>query len=363
MYNNIKAWLEKPLSDRSLKYVMNVTRRYGKTTVLCVLALEYQLKNRDKAIPVRFTSPTGKSLKTIVRPIFRQLLKTCPDDLKPRWKTQDNEYCFPWDSEIQLAGMNNGHEDDARGTAAGLAFVDEAGMVDNLDYVCEDILMPQLLTTGGSLIISSTPPPTPDHPFLKYVQAAQLSGNYSEYNIEQTGYDPDTIAKFLEESGGRDSSSSQREYFCKFVVDINFALVPEWLELYVQDYPRHPKFFHFWQYYEAMDIGGRDFNADLFGYYDFNAAKLIIEDEIIIQTNEMTSFKIQDKHWEKEQELGLMAPGYLSRPRVFHQEVLREGTWTKNVHMRVADTNNVILLQDLGQEYGLHFQPTSKDSL
>ena len=358
MYENIKSWLAKPIKDRSLKYVINSTRRFGKTTVLCLLMLEYHLKNREEFYPTPFTAPTAKALRKIVRPIFRQLLKTCPEHLKPVWKTQEQHYIFPWGGEIPLAGLNNGHEDDARGTAAGLAVVDEAGMVDELAYVCEDILMPQLLTTNGSMIISSTPPPTPDHAFMTYVQVAQLSGDYSEYTIRQTDFTQEVIDKYISESGGLESSSCQREYFCKFVVDKNFAICPEWQDTFGRAWKRD-QFFTYYHYYEGMDIGGKDFNACLFGYYDFEKAVLVIEDEVILTINEMTSRAIADTTFTKEEELGLLK----SRPVIEKQEVIKPGEWTKKVHCRVADTNNVILLQDLGAEYGLHFAPTSKDEL
>lgn len=44
-----------------LKYVINCSRRFGKTTILCLIAIEYSIRNSNSQ--VRFASPTGRSRK------------------------------------------------------------------------------------------------------------------------------------------------------------------------------------------------------------------------------------------------------------------------------------------------------------
>ena len=113
-------------SGKSLKTVLNISRRYGKTTVLLLYCLIFAIKNPNSLI--RFASPTQKSLKKIVRPIMRMLLEDCPKELRPKWNSVDGMYTFKNGSEIHLAGVNNGHADDLRGQKCDLGVIDEAGV-------------------------------------------------------------------------------------------------------------------------------------------------------------------------------------------------------------------------------------------
>lgn len=340
----------------SLKFFLNCCRRFGKSFFFCVLATEYSIKSPE--YPVRFGAPTSKALKKIVRPHFRRIFRTAPPDCIPEWRGADDMYYFPLTGgEINIAGLNNGHEDDLRGTEAGLAIVDECGTVDDLDYVVEDVLMPQLLTTGGNLVLGGTPPRTPAHPFSRYAAECKAGGNYVEFNIYQAGYRPEVIEKFKKEAGGENSTTWKREYMAQIVVDEESAIVPEWNDKYISEYARDPELFKFFHRYEAMDVGGRDKNPTLFAYYDFPNAKLIIEDEDTISGPEMTSRIIARRIKEKERALwpDIAPPGKPIGPAEEWQAL--------NIYSRIADNNNVILLNDLGSDFGIHFMPTNKDEL
>ena len=267
-------------------------------------------------------------------------------------------YYFPHTgAEINIAGVNNGHEDDLRGTEAGLCLVDEAQAIDNLEYLVEDVLMPQLLTTGGNMVMSGTPPRSPAHKFAVYAAQARAAGNYSEFNIHQAGYSPQVIGKFKKEAGGENSTTWKREYMCQFVVDEETAIVPEWKDEYAKEVNRDAHLFQFFHLYEAMDVGGRDKNATLFAYYDFPNARLIVEDEVVLAGESMTTGNIARTIKVKEREL------WPERIPKGQPETTPEEAVGIPMHRRVADNNNVILLRDLGREHGLHFMPTSKDDL
>lgn len=326
----------------SLKLILNCARRLGKSFWLFKKACESAI--RRPQFPVRYAAPTAVALRKIVLPIARRFLLNCPPQYKPVWISSERMYRFPkilGSGEIHFSGCNNGHAENLRGTEAGLAIIDEAGFVDDLKYVVDDILMPQLLTTDGQLILSSSPPRTPAHPYVKFVEEAQAEDCYAELDIYQAGYPPEKIAQFMKEAGGEKSTTWQREYLCQFVVDSLFALVPEWdHKQWILDWPR-TEMFRFYHLYEAMDIGGIDKTVVLFGYYDFRAAKVIVEDEVVLDKPGMTSQKIAALVKEREKTL------YGGR----------------TIYKRVADNNNVILLNDLGSMYDLHFQPTGKDNL
>lgn len=342
---------QREASSQSLKWVENCSRRLGKSFRLAVRATETAIRIPNALIP--FAAPTGKMLRAINIPIFRKICHDAPPDVKPEWKQADSKFTFPNGSEITLAGVNNGHADDLRGREATEAYVDEAGFVDDLEYLIEDVLMPQLLTTGGKLIMSSSPSRTPAHDFARYCHEAQMEGNYAEYDIYQSGYPADLIEKFRAEANGPtwnpgdpDSSTWLREYMCRFVVDENYAIIPEWKPEYETPIATD-KYFPFYQLYEGMDMGAVDKTVVIFGYYDFLNAALVILDEIVMHGPAMTTEKLAAAIKAREKEL------WPERSKEFDKKPGAKPA-------RIADNNNPIMLLDLASMHGISFTPTQK---
>jgi hypothetical protein len=323
-----------------VKYVLNCSRRYGKSTVLCTIALEFAIKRPNSQI--RFAAPTAKMLKKITNPIFRMLLETCPNHLKPQYYTQDQEWRFPNGSIIACAGTDNGNAENLRGTTSHLNLIDEAGFCDDLQYVVTSILLPQTLTTGGKTLLASTPPKTPAHDFVSIAQECEDQGFYKVYTIyDNKTLTQDTIDLYAKESGGVNSSIFKREYLCMFVTDEALAIIPEWKDEFVKEPSKDNNLNKYYHRYVGLDIGVVDKTAVVFGYYDFKTATLVIEDELTMQGNEMTTEKLKDAIIAKEKEVfGTLQP-----------------------YKRIADNNNLLLLQDLSSLHGLHFNPTNKESL
>lgn len=328
-------------SGRSLKKVLNCSRRIRKTTTALIKCIEDL--NTNEGPPIRFVAPTQLMLRKIVHPIIKIICQDCPEDMKPVWKGQDGYYFFPkLATELHISGSNNGHEDDSRGQAARRCVVDEAQKVNKLKYVVEDVLMPQLLSTHGDLWMLFTPPKTPIHESVQYAQEAKMrnDGSYAEFNIYQSEYEPGIIEEYCHEAGGKDSTTWLREYMCQFVVDTNFSIVPEFKDEFVQTYVPD-EFYKFYFKYVGMDIGARDKTAAIFGTYDFKKVKLFIQGEDTWTGPQMTTKVVADGITAKEKEL-----------------------WdTLKPQLRISDNNNLILLQDLSLLHGIHFSPTSKDTL
>lgn len=328
-------------SGRSLKKVLNCSRRIRKTSTTLVDCIEDL--NKNEGPPIRFVAPTQKMLRNIVHPIIKMICADAPEDMKPIWKGADGYYLFPYkNTELHIAGANNGHEDDSRGVASRRCVVDEAQMIDKLKYLVDDVLMPQLLSTGGDLWMALTPPKTPIHECREYVEEAKQSNSYAEFNIYESEYPPEIIEQFCKEAGGPESTTWLREYMCQFVVDKNFSIVPEWKDEYVEEYVRD-EFFKFYSQYEGMDISGgkKHKTSVLYGTYDFKKAKLYIEDETDLSAQQTTTRAVADAVKKKETDL-----------------------WKeKKPRIRIADNSNLILIKDLGVEHAVHFQPTTKDTL
>lgn len=346
-------------SSDAQKFVINASRRLGKSFLLCLIAIEYAIKHPGSRIC--YAAPTAKAVKKIITPIFNIIMQDCPRELKPKWKAQDQIWEFNNTSEIHIAGTDAERAEALRGQSMDLGVVDEAGFMSQLDYVVSDILMPQTLTTDGRIIIASTPPKSPAHDFKIYAEEAELRGNY----IKRTIYDNPRISKkkiikfmmetdatlteeqaelHYDERGGPNNSTWKREYMAQFMTDQELAVVPEFDEDaqkdIVTDLYNKPMFY---DAYVSMDIGFSDFTVVLFGYWDFLKAKLIIEDEIVMNREthkvDMTTFTLAEEIKQKELQL-----------------------WGgKKPYLRYSDTD-LIVISDLQRLHGLTFIPTKKDN-
>ena len=185
--------------SQGLKFVINSSRRLGKSFFLLILACEEAIKNKRSR--VCYASFTAKSVKTIITPLMNEILIDCPEWLRPTWRSQDQKFIFPNGSEIQIAGTDAERAESLRGGAMHLGICDEAAFMDDLEYIVSDIMMPMALSTDGRMILASTPPRSPSHHFTIYAQEAEVSGNYIKKTIYENPLYPEArIVKFMMEA-------------------------------------------------------------------------------------------------------------------------------------------------------------------
>lgn len=332
--------------------VINCSRRLGKSYLLTIMALEQCIKY-PRSI-VKFLQPEVKMIRTNIRPVMDEILIDCPLTLRPQFKTQDNMYVFPNGSEIHLAGTDNGNHEKLRGGNAHLALIDEAGFCTDLKYIINSILIPTTTLTKGRVILSSTTPPNPDHEFVKYMQYAEEKGtlarktifdavedNKNELNPRITQEIVADIVKSM--PNGIEDDAFRTEYLCEIITDSKDSVVPEFSKEVQADtivnWPR-PVFF---DRYTSMDIGFEDLTVVLFGYWDFDNAVLVIEEELVINGPSLTTSKLAEEINAIESKLWTnQITGEFQKP-----------------YLRVSD-NNLILINDLQNDYGLTFLPTEK---
>lgn len=341
-------------SNKNKILVLSCSRRAGKSYLLITYAIQMCLSGPNKI--VKYVLPEQKMARTIIKPLMRELLKDCPKDLEPKYSTIDSKYTFPNGSEIQLAGSDAGNADRLRGTSADLCLVDEAGFCTDLEYIVKSVIMPLTLLTGGKIILSSTVPPDPNHPFIDYMSNASLK----EALMIKTIFDfrdddlfssnpritDNMIQEIIEATpGGIEAPSFQNEYMCKLVYNSNDIVIPEFTREVQEDciveWSRPP----YSKKYVAMDIGFSDLTCVLFGYWDFDNAVLVIEDEIVMNGPSMTTDKLADNIKKKEKEL-------------WSHPLTRE---VEKPYKRVSD-NNLIVINDLYRMHDLMFFPTQKDN-
>ncbi len=324
--------------------VWNCSRRLGKSYALCILSLETCMKTPN--VLVKYCCGLQKDARDIIRPLIRELIEDCPLALKPEYKTQEGAWVFPNGSRIQLTGLDRGKAESVRGGSAHLCIIDEAGLVKDLPYIVTSILLPTTATTRGKIVLASTPPRSPSHPYIiRYVNKARIEGNLVTMTVYDNPYiDADELQKLIDESGGVDSTDFQREYLCVIVKDENTAIIPEFNTKtkfnIVKEWPRKP----FYDGYVAMDIGVNDLTVVLFGWFDFIAGKVIVEDEFVINGQKFNTNALADGIKIKERDS-------------FTDKVTGEQLLPR---LRVSDTS-LTVIADLYNIHGLRFLPSRKD--
>jgi hypothetical protein len=348
-------------------FVGELSRQFGKTYWLVKKALEtaYQKKRAKIKIGTAFQT----DLLEFILPAFEAVMEDCPDELRPTWKSQQSKFIIPTtDSEIKLVGLDR-KPNGLRGNVIDLIILDEAGFMSRLDYLYKSVIIPATTHRPDCpIIVLSTPPETPAHEFLDYVQKAEYEESYLKLTIyDNPLVDETTVSRLMREAGGPHSTTWRREYLCQHVTDANLQVVSNWKEEFVQEIERD-EYYQFYHKYVNMDLGVHDQTAALWGYYDFRKAKYIIEDEFTINGPTMNTnilqahlklhelanwtdckFRFQDEQMISDREI---------------DEVNRLWEEKKpDVYLRVSDNNNPLLLQDLSHLHNIHFVATDKGRL
>lgn len=334
-------------SPKHSTLVWLLARQSGKSYLLAILGLEQALREGNSII--KMVTDTKLHLKSIFEKIFEELLVDCPPDVKPDFKEKTYTYYFSNGSQIQLAGTDNKHYEKLRGQKAHLVLIDEAGFCSDLDDVINSVLFPTTTHTGGKIICASTPPEQLDHDFFKFIEEAELGGYLTKKTIYDNPLLTDSdVQRIIKKMGGLLSERFRREYLCEVIKDPNMSVIPEFdddLEKQiVKVWPKPP----FFDCYEGMDLGGKDLTVVLFGYYDFRADKIIIQDELVMnfQSREETIAKLVEKIQAKEKD-------NWTDPFTFE---------VKKPFFRVSDIDYMVIREILKYSYNqMVFQPADKD--
>jgi hypothetical protein len=217
----LKAELEKTNVQLG---VFNISRRWGKTFTLVTYCLEQCLRTKQK---IRYGCAFLTDLEEFVLPAFALLLEDCPARVKPVYKAARKTWVFPNGSEIKLVGIDKNPQ-GLRGNAIAKIIVDEAGFVMNLRSVYTSVIIPATMKQKDiKVVFISTPPESPEHYFVELIGKAQSQDNgyYLTLTIDDiSDLDPAERKRILDEVGGEDSPTAQREFFCRIIVDATRAI-------------------------------------------------------------------------------------------------------------------------------------------
>lgn len=329
-------------------FVGNCSRQWGKSYEMGVICVETAL-NIPKA-QIRYGAAHRTDVTAYIIPTFDKILETCPESLRPKFLENKNTYVFANGAEIRIVGVDK-NPNGLRGNTLDLVVLDECAFMKNLDYVYNSVIIPATThRPNAKIILISTPPVSPAHSFKKFCAKAELTQSYCKFTIYDNPMLTEQKIDFLAASvGGKESTTWKREYLCEFVVDSFLAIIPEWTDSYVvvpnRDgvWPYGPKdgIYNLWHKYVGMDMGVVDLTVLLFAHYNFSEACIYIEDEIWLNGPDMTTDKIAKLSREKEIEL-----------------------WgPKKPYRRIADNNNLVMINDLSIIHDMSFVPTDKEAL
>jgi hypothetical protein len=276
--------------DKARKHVWNCSRQLGKSYLLCCVLIEDAMKNPGWSL--KYAAQTAKQVRSIVRPHFRDILADCPPHLRPTFHVADGEWRFPNGSVITVAGCDNENAEKLRGQHAHRFVVDEGGAIDALEYVIQDIALPQTINTRGRLLVASTPAKSPGHYFKTLCDEAEDKGTL----LERTIYDNPRITEadieeLKRDSGGEESTTWQREYLVRHVTDQDRAVLKAATEsrlrkLTLEIDPANPLAYRpeSFDAYVGIDVGwSPDCTGIVWGYWDYEKATLVIENEFFMR--------------------------------------------------------------------------------
>lgn len=329
--------------QKSGSFYFNKARRIGGSYLLAVLAIQACL--RKEGAQVKYAAPTAKAVRKIISPNIRKIIKDCPQQIRPKFVTIEGEWQFPNGSAIAVAGCDGGQAENLRGTESDFVCLDEVGFIDDLDYILNDILAPQVKDTKGIIVLTSTPARSPAHQSFKLAMAHKESGRFSHVTVwddfHYSKKQHQDFFKQMAQSKGMSleeyysSTTFRREYLGEFVTDQQRSVVPEWCKAVEDHITKLKPFPEHSDKYVSMDVGYRDGTGILFAHWDYRRACLVIEDELLFfkKTSEQAAYQIKRKQSE-------LWPG-------------------QKPFLQISD-NDLQTIADINS-HGLTFIPTKKD--
>lgn len=294
-----------------------------------------------------FFAPVKDGLLDYIEPLITKTFEDCPERLRPIFDRQRFLLRFPNGSMIIFRGSNNQQHRVRRGQEFDIAGIDEARDVDNLTELIDSVVFPSLFSTGGRMLISSTPADTRSHPLFAIRNRAEVGNWMVKIPMSQASkFDPEVyseerIKKWKEETlQGIDGYDTwEREYECKWVINKRKMAVPEWDTTTMALSSHRDPYYQFYHHYIGVDWGYKDFTGIVFATYNFRKARLEVEGELTYSGKDVRSDLIADAI---NKQIGHL--------------------WGKDAEVwrEVSDSADPILINELNKFKGMSFVPVQK---
>ena len=219
----LDPWQTDLLDDRSRRLLLLVHRQGGKSTVVAIKALYQAVTWRDQTVVL--VSPTQRQSSELLLRI-RRLVHSMPE--YERMLTVDNVFSVEFSNGSRVLSLPATNW-NVRGITADLVVVDEAAGAPDQIFAA---LSPMLLTTGGQLVLVSTPRAKSGVFYQAY-----CSDLYSKRTVRASEnprmQDPDRQTFLLSELQSLGSRLYGQEYECEFLDDLDAGRIKRsWWRFY-----------------------------------------------------------------------------------------------------------------------------------
>ena len=359
-YHAIRQWARRPTTGpnaRRKKYALDVARRWGKSSLAFLIAVEERLR-RPRTDRVAYWCDTNRMCEEIIiLEAFPWLFDDCPPELRPEWYPSKHRIIWGHDARsldmcraLELAGLDDPNRARGRSLAVGVA--DECGFMDRLSYIDGSIISKMLITVPDAFVLfASTPPWTPSHYWTTDLvqQCRSLGAHYSGTIYDCPRLSTEEVELEIEATGGPDNPTVRRELFAEHIVDETMAVLPEAEAAFTSGTITYQGDEPAWRNcYVSMDPGWGDCTGVLFAWIDFDRDKLIVEDEWL-RAQAPSSLVADAIRWVENNR-------WQDAQRWSGREAKR------NPHLRFTDVDKR-LVADLRYDHGLPFVFTEKDNL
>lgn len=330
--------------------VINCARQFGKTYFAVLLSFMHCLQKPNNV--VKYGSAFYTDLEKYIFPTIKKIVELMPAEARPEVIESKKLVKFYNGSVIDIVGLDL-KPDGLRGNSVSLVIVEEAGYVKRLRYIYFDVVVPMFTHTqrlNPKCIMIGTPSGDLTHDFTNFFfPKAQRENVYFHKTIDDNPLLKNQEKQRIIDEYIKDCSTPEelaiqtatmrRELYGEVTRDLSKAIIPEWKDDYVEDLERD-EYFQYYHRYTAMDYGVNDKTVFLFYYYDFKKACVVFEGEFVDSGSSMTTDSLYSNVKMKEHDL-----------------------YEDKIYRRVADTTNLLLINDFTQKYKMPFIHVKKDLL
>ena len=219
-----------------LEAALYCSRKFGKS--FSALLYEFELCLKNPRFLSRHMFPELKQAKEVVFKMYAEMKGIIPHSVLPTLIKSEASLYFPQTgSYIMLGGTKPENIESARGPLAHHIVFDEIASFDasNYEYALWSVLLPQLSTTSGKTPHYTTPPESPQHPWVTmHMPKLRAAGNFLLFDFDQndvlTAKAKDAILERYSTPrypNPRDNPNFRREYLCELIANQDRRVVPE----------------------------------------------------------------------------------------------------------------------------------------
>jgi hypothetical protein len=380
LYRKYRAWAATdptkqkwPDGSHPLIFVLEISKRWGKTSWILWVKDEDVRKRPNSRC--RIATAAKVDIAEIVDQVFEVCMETCPPDIKPEYQGSRGPlgegFYYPWNgSFISLVGLDQ-RPNAGRGRRSDGDVISEAGFVEKLEYVVKNVYEHSYQNIPHArLILESSAPRKLETAWetLFLPDATMRGAKFTATIDDNPRLSQEQRDMYISQAGGRESADCQAEFYNRIVGVPGGQVIPEFDESkhMLKVAPERPRFA---LGAVAADPGQRDLFALLWGYWDWDHARLVVEADWAAR-GALTKGVIEVMREHERALWGTEVEDWKNRAGGWAQhsaEAKARMTWwdgtvcRPNPYVRTSDPAGAgMFLNDLSNEYDMDINPTNK---